>query len=241
MRRVCWAEPRVPIGPNSPAYTRGPGPHVQGDSLGNLSDDAPVRHAPEIGMTPGQATAFSAAASALENSMLAQEAAKQGYRTATETVTEDYNTLKSLAGDAVRTIRAFAENSDKPGDVYALAQIPAPAAPSPIPPPGKPVDLGATLNPTTGEITVSWKAVNPAAGTSYLVMRKLPGQSEFTFVGVTGTKKFTDSTFTAGPDRVEYAVQGQRAGASGPISNALVINFGRAGGDSVITSVSEAA
>ena len=59
----------------------------------------------------------------------------------------------------------------------------------------------------------------------------LPGATEFTFVGVTGTKKFTDKTFFAGPDFVEYTVQGQRSDQSGPVSEVFVVNFGQAGGN----------
>lgn len=196
-----------------------------------------------IGLTVPKVTLLSTAIVDARAAFKAHEQAQTAAKLATQNFYEKVAAMHSAPGmgaDMIKTIRTFAESTNDP-NVYQLAQIPAPLPPVPAAPPGKPTDLGATLNPTTGEITLGWKAVNPASGTSYLVMRKLPGQSEFNFVGVTGTKKFTDSTFIAGPDRVEYAVQGQRAGASGPISNALVINFGRAGGDSVITSVSEAA
>jgi hypothetical protein len=58
------------------------------------------------------------------------------------------------------------------------------------------------------------------------VRRRIPGETSFGFIGVTGTKTFTDSTFAAGPDTVEYTVQGARSGVSGPLSNIFLIRFG---------------
>lgn len=196
-------------------------------------EHAPVftANAAAIGLTPAQATAFAAGVTALENSVLAQEAAKQAYRAATLTATDDLDALKSLAGDTVRNIRTFAENSDKPSDVYAIAQIPAPAPPSPAPPPVKPGNLSVTLDGSTGNLTLRWKAANPAPGTTYLVRRKLPGEAAFSFLGTSGgSKMFVDTTFIAGPDSVQYTVQGQRAGLSGPVSDVFLVTFGQPGG-----------
>jgi hypothetical protein len=59
------------------------------------------------------------------------------------------------------------------------------------------------------------------------VRRKLPSESVFMFVGVTGEKRFVDSTLFAGPDSVQHTVQGQRADAAGPVSEVFTVNFGR--------------
>jgi hypothetical protein len=204
---------------------------------------APVwaANAANIGLTPAQAAAYSGAVAAYEAAALAQEQARQAARAATDSAAAAFNELRSLTGDRVRNIRAFAQDQEKPLTVYMLAQIPPPAAPTPVPPPAKPADLAALLDASTGELTITWKAANPrgASGTSYIVKRKLPGEAQFAFVGVSGSKRFTDETLFAGPDSVQYTVQGQRADASGPVSDVFTVNFGRGGGGLMITSAFE--
>jgi hypothetical protein len=246
-RAVRWAEPLINLGISafaiyhlrfaiSPkgltvsAFPTSP----RGAFLLWCQEHAPVwtTNALDIGMTAAQATAFSGAVTAANASNIAVEAARQAYRTAVDTNNDNFAALRSLAGDDVRTIRAFAENAEKPGAIYALAQIPPPADPQPAPPPGMPTDLSVSIEPATGNLELKWKSTNPAgtSGTSYIVRRKLPGETAFSFIGVTGSKKFVDATFFAGPDSVQYTVQGQRADSSGPMSEVFTINFGRAGG-----------
>ena len=43
---------------------------------------------------------------------------------------------------------------------------------------------------------------------------------------MSGKKSFVDDTLVAGPDSVQYTVQGQRANLSGPVSPIFVVNFG---------------
>ncbi|MFN0137051.1 MAG: hypothetical protein ACKVS9_13150 [Phycisphaerae bacterium] len=45
-----------------------------------------------------------------------------------------------------------------------------------------------------------------------------------------GEKELTDDTLIAGPNSVQYTVQGQRAGSSGPLSPTFTVNFGQAPG-----------
>lgn len=196
-------------------------------------------HATAIGMSSGQATKFADAVTKAADQTVAQETARVAAKTATERTSEAYGDLREKAADAIRTIRTFALNSSNPNTVYDTAQIPAPVPPSAMPPPGEPSDLRFELAPTTGELTLRWKCTNPpgANGTSYIIRRKLPGDADFSFLGVAGAKKFIDTTLIAGPDWVQYCVQGQRSGLSGPVSNALTINFGRApGGGMSVTS-----
>lgn len=186
-----------------------------------------------IGVSPAAAAAYTAAYNAAAAAVLAQADAKQAARLATEAADLAVATLRGLTGDTVRTIRAFAETQDKPDLIYQLAQITAPATPTPVPPPAQPTDLTAALDATSGELTLRWKASNPvgSSGTSYIIRRKLPGEPGFVFVGASGAKKFVDATLFAGPDSVQYTIQGQRGGSTGPLSAVFTINFGRAGGD----------
>lgn len=198
-----------------------------------------------IGLLAGQVTAFKNAITAATDAANAQEIARQTAKAATITVEEKFSLLQASAAEMVRTIRAYAENNHN-NNVYALAQIPPPATPGPVPPPAQPVNLRAELDAPTGNITIRWKCAQPegAAGTSYIIRRRAHGQTEFQFLGVAGGggKVFVDTTLAAGPDSVSYTVQGQRADASGPVSEILTVNFGRAqGGQLAITDESRRA
>ncbi len=191
-------------------------------------------NATAIGLSAAQALAFKNAATVAVEADANQFAAKEAAKAATAAATMKTSDLRRIAGETVRVIKNFAETSNNP-DVYILAQIPAPSAPSPLPPPGKPFDMIVGIEPGSGAITLRWKCDNPrgAAGTSYIVRRRTPDMADFEFVGVTGTKKFTDATFRAGPDAVMYTVQAQRSDSSGLASDILTINFGRSGGGPV--------
>jgi hypothetical protein len=196
-------------------------------------------NAAEIGLTEAQATAFAATTTLAAARALAQDAAKQAQKVATQEANDTFAELRAGAGDAVRSIRAFAELQAKPNDVYNLAQISPPAPPSPAPPPAQPTDLTVTLDSSSGNLLLKWKATNPAgtSGTSYIIRRKLPGETAFTFLGVAGTKEFVDETLIAGPDSVQYTVQGQRGASSGPLSPIFVVNFGQAPGGGFVATV----
>ncbi|MBL8879122.1 MAG: hypothetical protein JNG88_08385 [Phycisphaerales bacterium] len=206
---------------------------------------APVftANAAQIGLTTNQASAFAAATTAGAAALLAQEQAKQAYRVATQQAEGAFGTLRSSAGDTVRLIRAFAESQPKPDVVYNTAQIPPPSPPSPAPPPAQPTDLTVTLGASDGALMLRWKASNPTgtSGTSYIIRRKLPSESEFSFIGVSGKKEFVDDSLVAGPDSVQYTVQGQRADSSGPLSPIFTVNFGRLPGGQVTASVMQGA
>ena len=182
-----------------------------------------------IGLTAVQAEAFNDATTAAVARLLAAEEARQAAKVATLEASQAVSALRTSARETVQFIKLFAENSADPEAVYNLAQIPPPASPKPVDPPAQPTDLSVELDPTEGFLTLKWKAANPAgaSGTAYIVRRRLPGVSAFTFIGVSGSKSFTDSTLNAGPDFVQYTVQGQRSDLSGPVSNVFTVNFGR--------------
>ncbi len=181
-----------------------------------------------IGLSASQVTAFTNAINAATAANQAQENARLAYRAAVSAGTDAFNAAKRSASLTTKVIRTFADTTNNP-NVYSLAQIPPPAVPGTALPPAKPTDLSVELNNASGALTLRWKASNPAGtnGTSYLIKRKLPGQAEFVYAGISGEKKFVDNTFTAGPDSVQYTVQGHRADSVGAESDAFVINFGK--------------
>lgn len=198
-----------------------------------------LTQADNIGLTEDQANAFSAAVTAANATNNAALAAKSAAEFANENNAVKFADLRKSASEMVRSIRTFAENENNP-QVYVIAQVPPPVDPSTAPPPAKPTNLAVQLNTSNGAVMLSWKASNPVgtAGTSYIVRRRTSPTGEFQFVGVTGQKKFTDNTFFAGPDSVQYKVQGQRADSAGPESDIFTITFGRSGGGLTITSTS---
>jgi hypothetical protein len=201
-----------------------------------------VGSAAQIGLSSQQALQFRADVDAAIEADLTQSQARQSALTATQIANDKYSQLRARTRATVGLIKAFAEATNNT-NVYNIAEIPPPADPSAVPPPGQPTNMKVAIEPGSGALTISWKAINPpnASGTSYIVRRKLPTQTSFEFIGVTGTKKFTDSTLSAGPDSVQYTIQGQRSDSAGPTSDILIINFGRAsgggGGGFVVSSV----
>jgi hypothetical protein len=201
-----------------------------------------VDEATSVGLSAEKTAEYTAATAEAAAKLLAQEQAQQAAKMATEAAGAAFATLRSLTGENVRSIRSFAESSGDPLAVYQLAQIPSPANPKPVPPPAKPTDLTVAIDPSSGALTLRWKASNPpnGNGTGYIVRRRAQGQSQFSFIGVAASKSFTDSSFIAGPDSVSYTVQGTRSGLSGPLSNIFTVNFGAApGGDGLQAFVTD--
>jgi hypothetical protein len=194
----------------------------------------------KIGLTPSQATAFTAATTTALTALLNQEKAKQAALSATDTAQDRIGELRSTAGEFLRTIRAFAAATNNE-QVFVDAQIPPTSAPTPVGPPGTPENFKIELN-NQGAVTLKFKCTNPsnASGTSYIVRRKLAGQAAFSFVGVTGKKSFTDTTISGTVTQIEYTVQAQRSDVSGPVSQTVTVRFGGGGaGGGQIVSVSE--
>jgi hypothetical protein len=192
--------------------------------------DVFTANAAAIGITPAQATNFKN----LVNTFAAKEAAKEAARIAAETATQAsndaYTPMRRQMSQIIATVRAFAIDTNNPR-VLELAQVPPRAEPSTIGPPGKPTNMTVELVPGTGAVQIRWRSVNPqgAAGTSYIIRRKLPTEQNFSFLGVTGERRFVDQSFVAGPDTVQYTVQGQRADSAGPESDIFLVRFGREG------------
>jgi hypothetical protein len=194
-------------------------------------------NAAAIGLTAAQASGLKTAATSARATYNDQIAAANAARVATNLARDTIAASRSTYADALKTIKAFALTQADPGAVYNLAQIPPPAAPSPMPPPGLPTDIRAGLE-TDGSVTLRWKAVNPpgASGTVWTVSRKLPGEASFSFVGAAGSRIFTDETLPAGQSNVQYVVQGQRGQAVGQASPPFTVMFGHGGGGLTIAA-----
>ena len=150
----------------------------------------------------------------------------------------------SNAGSAlIEKIRAKARQVGG-NSVYTLAQIPAPAIPSPVGPPGTPYQLGVTLKPN-GAVELKWKCDNPAGCHSviYQVYRKVAATGEYHYIGGSGSRTFVDATVPSGVPSVMYQIQGTRTTAVGD-SAEFVVNFGvttGAGASATVTTTAAAA
>ena len=214
------------------------------DQLDFFDQHAPVwsANAEAIGLTEAQTSAFASLAAAARASYDAKLAAEEAARIANNVMRETVADARHSASTLIRIIKAFADAEAKPSTVYNLAQIPLPVEPTPLPPPAKPSNLAVELDPTNGALRLRWKAANPAgsSGTSYIIRRRTSPTGEFAFIGATGTKAFVDNTFFAGPDSVQYTVQGQRSDSAGPVSDIFTINFGKAPGGGFTATVTSA-
>lgn len=196
-----------------------------------------------IGLTAEQATAFATATANAASFQLLQEEAKQAQKNATMQAVDAFEGLRESAGDTVRLIRTFADLQEDPEAVYALAQVPPPQPKSPQAPPAKPIGLVGILDTSTGALRITWKASNPdgSSGTSYIIKRKLPGETGFTYIATAGQKSYSDGTIPAGVENVQYTIQGQRADSTGPVSEVFTVSFGRPMSGEVTVTTSSAA
>jgi hypothetical protein len=202
---------------------------------------APVftANAVAVGLTSSQCTLFTTLTTAARKAYNDAQTAKQAYHAA---VTEQNQRIAAAisglggASDLIRFIKTFAENTANPNAVYATAQIPPPAIPQPAPPPGQPTDVTVSLE-SNGAVTLRWKAVNAAAnaGTFFSITRKLSGESEFTLVGNTGAKFFTDDTLVQGTSGAAYIIQGHRGTSNGQPTEQIGVQFGVSGPGIAVT------
>lgn len=207
--------------------------------------DGTVSNAAELNLTEDEATAIKNAAGAARTRFAAANIAKNAAKSATLTQSIAVSDMKSLLSSAIKKIRLYAETTNNPG-VYALADIPAPAAPTPAPNPVQPSNIGVSIVPG-GALKIIFKAVNPGNGgpVSYLVSRRLMGETAFTQIGSTGTsrrpgeglprgfKSFTDSTLPAGANNFQYQIIGQRGDTFGEPSEVFTVIIGGVGDGSM--------
>jgi hypothetical protein len=191
-----------------------------------------------IGTTAGAVTGLATKVSTAKTKLAAAVSAKEASKNATAEFNAAVRDMAGAGADIIKQIRAKAATD---GDgVYFLAQIPAPATPSPVPPPGKPTDFTVALS-EGGGLTLKWKCPNPpgAQGPVYQVSRRTGATGDFALVGATGTRQFVDDTVPAGVASVTYRVVAIRTTAQGPEA-LLTVCFGVTGAGEATASVVQA-
>jgi hypothetical protein len=167
-----------------------------------------------IGTTADKVTALTSLAGNARRALSEQQTAMAAAKAATLAFDTAVKAMSVEGASIIKQVRAKAEVT---GDsVYSLAEIPAPAKRSPVGPPGQPEAFKASLD-GNGALMLAWKCKNPkgASGTIYQVYRRVGGSGEFTYLGGTGEKKFTDTTLPTGATQVTYQIQAVRSTAVG--------------------------
>lgn len=198
-----------------------------------------VAQATNIGVPAATASAFKTAADNLTKLYNDQVNKQDEARAATQALEDAVRDSRRQFADIVRMIRVKAAASATPNAIYNAANIPAPAAPSPVAPPGTPRDFTVGVNLSSGAVELKWKCTNPAngQGTVYMVQRKYTQTGTPEFIGLAGGEKtFTDKSLPIGTDSVIYMVTGQRSGVAGQTAE-VNVRFGSVGGNAVASIV----
>ena len=173
------------------------------------------------------------AQAALDDAAAKRAAAK----TATSNAKQAVAAMSSAGSDVIAAIKAKVASTGP--SVWTLADLPEPATPAPVGPPGTATDFLAQLL-QSGALKLSWKCPNPlgALGTVYEVQRKV-GTGAFVILGSTGKRSFEDVTLTAAmlaAGSVVYQITAMRSTVRGEPGTFLV-QFGVGGGGEMTATV----
>lgn len=195
-----------------------------------------------VGLTAAQVTALDTQTKAARAAYTAAQNARQASKAATTTLHTGVKTMKSTVADMIKAIKSFAANSSNPGIVYAAAQIPPPAPPGTLPPPGQPTDISVGLNPD-GSLKLRWRAVDaaPTSGVFFAISRRIGATGPYHSIGGAsggprGISDFIDNTLALGTTQASYIIQGFRGTQSGLPSEAINIQLGVGGGPGLAVS-----
>ena len=189
-----------------------------------------------IGLTAAQVTALTALTTTARTGYTAAQTTRQTAKAATTTFHNNTKSMRDAAADLIAVIKAYAESKNDP-NIYGLAQIPPPSAPTPAVAPGQPFAFAVTIEPT-GALTLSFESENSAASTGgfFIIQRRLGMPGVYTTIGGTpgvggGGRRntFTDDTLPGGTPTVSYIVTPRRGTLVGTSSEAINITFGIGG------------
>jgi hypothetical protein len=191
-----------------------------------------------IGTTAAAVTDLTTKVTAAQTRIAAALAAKEAAKNATADADLAVGDMARAGAAIIQQIKAKAAVSGPA--IYILANIPAPATPSPVPPPGTPTDFKAALNPD-GSHKLTWKCPNPpsAPGTIYQIARRIGASGTFSALTSVGTRALTDTTVPAGTASVCYRITAVRSTTTG-LAAEFVVNFGTGASGEMIASVEAA-
>lgn len=186
-------------------------------------DDAPT----SLGLSLAQVTALKAATTSARSAMADMEKAKIAARDAVATKNDNVSALRSLGGNLVSIIKAFADAQANPAAVYAAASIPLPGT---TPTPTLKTATNVIGDPNAdGTVTIKWKAEDQVPGAVYTVWRKLGAAGQFAQIATTGERKFIDYSVPAGTAVAAYYLRTVKGTQTLAPSDQATVNFGSAG------------
>lgn len=157
------------------------------------------------------------------------QAARMASKSATVVQDSAVAGMADVGADLLSFIKSFAEASADPAAVYAAANVPPPAPPTPAGPPIPPTDVVADPN-ADGTVTLRWKG-SLASQTFYSVWRRT-GSGQFQSIGSVAAKSFIDTAVpgpTPGNNTVVYYVRAQRNLEMSQPSDEATVTFGSGG------------
>ncbi len=198
-----------------------------------------VTNAAAIGVVPATATALQTATTTAQTAYDDMITARNAAKSATLNFRNKAAIMNDQARGIIGTVKAYAESRNDP-NVYVLADIPAPAAPTPVPPPSMPTDFNAAID-GSGQLTLTWKAERrgPTTGVFFEVSRKSGTQLEFTVINATAETSYIDPGFASflasGPGNVSYRIRAIRGSNASPYVTPILINL--TGENPVVASI----
>ena len=178
-----------------------------------------------IGLTAAQVAELQTTLTLAGNAYNTVLATRQLAKNQTATQNAAMENLLDLGSGMIAAIKAFADLSDNPTAVFQTAEIDPPEGRAgPLPPPEAATDLTTELL-NSGAVRVRWKGT-VANGTFYDVYRELEGESGFTLIGSSATRRFDDVTVPAGTTRAMYYTVTRRDALASGESEPTLIRFG---------------
>lgn len=193
-----------------------------------------------IGLTTDQVADLNTLVTQARDDYEAMLVARNSAKSATQTFYNSVAAMHAGAGagaDMIQTIKTFAATSNNL-NVFALADLPEPAAPGTTPPPGTPTDFKVSLR-GDGALELAWKCSNPGNGGQpvYEILRRF-GAGAFAFAGNAHERSYIDDSIPEGAAPVTYQITAVRTTARGNPAQFLV-NFGAAGASVTVQAKQE--
>lgn len=175
-----------------------------------------------IGVDPALSTALKDLVETAKIAKAARIDAKASAKSATVTYKQSLANLSSLGAAIMATIRAYAEATDDV-TVYAKADIPPPAKPTPAPPPLAPTEFTADPN-ANGTITLRMKG-SVAQNGSFDIERSIDG-GPYTLLKNTREKTYVDNAVPTNSTIIAYQCYGVRDSKRSADSASTTVLFG---------------
>jgi len=160
-------------------------------------------HAAAIDLSPEQVAAITLLSENARAKLTAAGTAREAAKAATQAWHDAADQMKALASTLIADIKAYARTEGN-DEIYALAQISKRAKAGEAEPPAVPSSVVSTVT-NDGFVELRWKGKGPG-GTRYHILRKLPTENNFAFLGDTSDKIFIDQAVPAGATPIVYQV-----------------------------------